>query len=598
LNFQVGSNDLRLGVIRDGVFIEGEIAIEPESTLSSQGQAQLAVDIVDSDGKRVTSAETVRFASECLSVGRATLDPPSPILTNTGSINTTYNAGRCVGEDGITATLVGTNVQAFGTVSVAEATANRLIFQSATPELIVLKGTGGGENRQEFSDVVFRAVDANNDPLPGIRVNFELTTYVGGLSLAPSSAVSDSDGLVRVTVFSGDVATVVRVIATTDSGTSIGEVSTISDILTVSTGLPDQNSISLSVAGGFVVEDGYTTDGVTREITVSMADKFNNPVPDGTAAVFTTEYGAIESSCTTTNGTCTVTWRSQEPRFPTLTGDDNIVTINNSRCPSLSNNSGPCPDDLGFTRGGRSTVLVTAIGEESFIDRNGNGIMDEAERDLFDNVPEAWIDHNEDDVYTPEDPACQGSGSTSSRCIAGQEEIFTDFNNNGDYDLNDDPAVYNGLLCPTEGDGEWCSRELVNVRDDLVLILSADPAWDIALYRGSARASGTRWDRGPYTAYISDIFNGRPPAGSTVTVEVTDDCELLSESSFEVPNTSRVGAFSIDITTGGVGEQAGTVTITLEPSGDGVPYTETFSCTPEPPPPPEEDGDNGGGDRL
>jgi hypothetical protein len=37
-----------------------------------------------------------------------------------------------------------------------------------------------------------------------------------------------------------------------------------------------------------------------------MADKVNNPVPDGTVAFFTTEYGAIGDSCEKVGGACTV----------------------------------------------------------------------------------------------------------------------------------------------------------------------------------------------------------------------------------------------------------------------------------------------------
>ncbi len=115
------------------------------------------------------------------------------------------------------------------------------------------------------------------------------------------------------------------------------------------------------------------------------------------------------------------------------------------------------------------------MGEESFIDRNGNGIMDEAEQDLFDNLPEAFLDNNEDTIFNPATKICQGEGAESAQCIAGQEEIFVDFNDNGKYDKNGNPAVYNGLLCPVEGDGVWCSRSLLNVRDEVVLILSATP---------------------------------------------------------------------------------------------------------------------------
>jgi hypothetical protein len=53
-------------------------------------------------------------------------------------------------------------------------------------------------------------------------------------------------------------------------------------------------------------------------IQLLLADKFSNPVPDGTPVVFQTNLGAIGSSnrggCLTINGGCSVGFRAQEPR--------------------------------------------------------------------------------------------------------------------------------------------------------------------------------------------------------------------------------------------------------------------------------------------
>ncbi|MEZ5571979.1 MAG: hypothetical protein R3E64_08125 [Halioglobus sp.] len=578
LGFQIGESGLRLGYFDDnGAFIENQIMIEPQTTLSAGGNAQLSVVVLTSGGERVTTAEEVRFNSGCIAAGQATINPANPKSAN-GVASTLYTAAGCSGNDNVTASLVGASAQAFGTVSIASPQANAVNFISATPQLIVLRGTGGG-SRDETSDVIFKVVDGTGAPLQGTLVNFSLSTEVGGLSLSKTSALSDGEGQVTVTVSSGDIATTVRVIATVNSG---GEtVATASDLLTVTTGLPDQNSISLAVADSFIVENGMTTDGLTRTLTVSMADKFNNPVIDGTAAVFTTEYGAIVGSCTTVDGTCSVEWRSQAPRYPTLTGSTYVVSADNDagiRCPSHSGPPIPCYEDLGYTRGGRSTILVHAIGEESFIDSNGNGVMDEAEKDQFENLPEAFLDNNEDGYYTPALPTCIANPN-SKQCIAGQEETFIDFNNNQVYDLNDDPAVYNGLLCPPEGDGVWCSRDLVNVRAENIVILSNPYGAGFAtiLVNGSTIVQSVTSGTG-YTAYISDAFNTQPPAGSTITVSTDGDCELTSQGSFTVQNNAKRGAFAIDVRAieGDIFE-AGTLTITLDPTG-GAPYAETYSC--------------------
>lgn len=562
LDFQVGDSGLLMGYFdTDGEFIENAIYIEPQSTLAAGGNAQFSVVVLDSSGNRVATAEEVRFNSGCIAAGLATINPVVPTTVN-GEASTLYTAQGCAGTDEITASLVGAGTQAFGTISIASRQTNAVNFVSAEPLLIVLRGTGG-QNRDETSDIVFKVVDGTGRPLPGVSVQFSLSTYIGGLALSKTSALSDGNGEVTVTVQAGDVATVARVLASvTDSNGDL--ISTVSDLLTVTTGLPDQNSISLAVGdcggdGSFVVDAAWTTDGLCRTLTVSMADKFNNPVVDGTAAIFTTEYGAIVGSCTTTDGTCSVEWRSQEPRIPTLTGFNYIVSFEDNQgtsCSAYHNhfNAIPCPEDLGNIRGARSAILVHAIGEESFIDRNGNGVMDQDEQFLFENLPEAFLDNNEDTVFTPALSQCVASPTGSLECISGQEEIFIDFNSNETYDLNNDPAVYNGLLCPVEGNGVWCSRELVNVRASHVITLGDAPRFQFLLVNGRSVVAGTTYANDaiplntPLALYIADTFNNPPPGGARVSLTTEGACEVATAIATDVFNQDRSGAFDWGLT--------------------------------------------------
>jgi len=549
LAFQVGAVELRMGYFdADGTFLENQIEIIPAGTLSQGGNAQLSVVILDKDGNRVATVQEVSFVSGCLTAGQATSNPANPVPSVNGRSSTLYTVAGCAGIDQITASLPGSSGQALGTLNIAPASTKAVSFVSAVPNLIVLRGTGG-QNRDETADVVFRVVDTTGAPLPGVNVEFDLSTFVGGLTLSKQSSLSDGDGQVSVTVAAGDVATTVRVIATVvDNGQ---EISTASDLLTVTTGLPDANSISLSI-DKFVVNGGIDTDGLLRTVNVRMADKFNNPVVDGTAAVFTTEYGAIIGSCATVDGGCSVQWNSQEPRYPTLTGDDFVRRIDEPgySCPTHNGNSGPCPDDLGYIRGGLYTILVHAIGEESFVDQNGNGVMDEAERDLFDNLTEAFIDHNEDLVYTPALPACLANPMGSLQCIAGQEETFVDFNNNNLYDLNDDPPLYNGLLCPLEGDGVWCSRQLLHVWDEVPVVLADDVFFVTAtrVQSGTDAVVTTLNFGAPHIVYIADIHNNPPEAGTSVSVSVSGTCDLETDGGFTMRNQAGPGAWGIPVT--------------------------------------------------
>ncbi len=332
-----------------------------------------------------------------------------------------------------------------------------------------------------------------------------------------------------------------------------------------------------------------------------MVDAFGQSVPNGTEAQFETEFGEIDTTCRTGQqngarvvpeeipdaGKCSVLWTSGNPREPA--GAENQAAVQTTLssnasydCDSHNGNSGACPDDLGFTRGGRTTVHVYGLGEETFFDSNNNGTMDPEESDDFENLPEAFLDKNEDDAYTRE--LCDSGGGTTAQCRAGSEETFVDLNVNGQYDLNNNPAVYNGFACPPAGDDVYCSREPVNVRTDTVLILSepdlgAGQTWEITLTQGSFVIGSTQ-QGGSYTAYISDLYNNRPPAGSTVSVSGGGGCRVSSAESVTVGNSQAVGAFSVDVGAAATilaPETDGEISIALTtPEGGG--RTRSFPC--------------------
>ena len=581
ISFQVGSAGLRLGHFEDGVFMDGVIGVDSPN-LATAGTALLRIDLVDEDGEPSSATETINLTSGCAANGLAEL--AETVQAVNGTATTTYTATGCSGSDQVTATLAG-NAAATAqvTISVASPEADVIEFVSAAPTTIALRGTGSSD-RPEKSTVVFRVISGENSeenpgtPLSGIPVNFSLSTQVGGLTLQNSSATTDANGQVKAVVQSGSAATTVRVTARieTESGQTI---STTSDPIVVSTGLPDQNSMSLS-SQFLNVPSAREIDGVTSVVTVRMADRFNNPVPDGTTVFFTTEYGAIDDSCITgesngirytqiegeetpVTGVCSVIWISQSPRFPLFQETrDALKTTRNSLeydCRSHNGIGGPCPNDLGGHYGLRSTILVTSIGEESFVDENGNGLYDEGEP--FENLPEAFVDHNEDGQFTPVKGGNCALPTTEERCVAGgAEETFEDFNQDGEYSDNVDPntgeGLYNGSLCPVEGDGIWCSRELIQVRDDIVLIIASENP-DILLVRDSSPGKGDivsgTFEGRNFLAYIADGFNNLPGAEVEVTVAASGDCSLETPASFTVPNTNAKGAFTIPVRTTGSG---------------------------------------------
>ena len=372
----------------------------------------------------------------------------------------------------------------------------------------------------------------------GTDVDFSLSTSVGGIKFTPdvtpptpARVTSDANGNVQTVVTSGTVATTVRVTAIIVGLTP--PIGTQSSVLSVSTGLPDQDSFSWSVACPNIEALGF--DGVENDVTVRLADRFQNPVPDGTAVSFTAEGGSIESSCqTTTNetqsGFCTVTWTSAEPR----------------------------------PANGRVTVLAHAQGEESFTDFNGNGIFDSF-TDTFADLAEQFRDDNEMD-----------SDGINGNYDAG--EFFLDFDGSGTYGFDDlmglphplTDGKFNGLLCvPDPNDPAMPPTEcgispLVEIGSSSIIIISGSVATITDNVGGTLVAPGT------VTFTIGDV-NGQPmPAGTTVKFEANNG-DIIGPSDYVVPCTSFDGplAFGFFVDADGMSDTASGV-LTVETPGPGV----------------------------
>jgi hypothetical protein len=297
----------------------------------------LSLNIPLTNGKEpATTAPGLSMSSLCVADGTATLVPGT--LANGIQVATYTNNGCTRGTDVITVS-AGSSTQ---NISVPVAAANigsiQFVSSNLSGSSIVLKGSGG-QGRSESAQLTFRVVDNHNSGLPGVDVDFSATTTTGGLMVSPSHATTDASGNVNTMVSSGTIPTPVRVTATATRNNVT--VSGLSDALTVSTGLPIQKSMSMSV-DKYNIEGGEV-DGIPASITVRLADQYGNPVSNGTAINFVTEGGAVGSAaqgaCTTVDGGCSVSLISQNFR-PT---------------------------------NGRVTVLAYAQGIENFVDANGDG---------------------------------------------------------------------------------------------------------------------------------------------------------------------------------------------------------------------------------
>ena len=526
-----GSVTVQMGSGTGASFTAGTIAIANPS-LSAGGSTSLQVVLQQSDGTLYTQSATINFSSACAAQNFATLTPS--VTTTTGIATATYSATGCNGTDTITATTTigGRALSATGTVTVQAAAIGSITFVSAKPTIIALKGLGSAA-LPETSTVVFKVLDAGGAPRPGATVNFSLNTSVGGVALLSASGQSAADGTVQTVVQSGTVATPVRVTAVV-AGSSPA-IATQSSALTISTGIPQQASFSLSVSCHNV--EAWQIDGVQVAVTARLSDRFNNPVPDGTAVSFYTEGGQIAAQCTTMtvsgNSQCAVNWTSQNPRpdiFPGM-----------STCTSLPVTAGTCD------RRGRSSLLAVAIGEESFTDVNGNGAFDPTEP--FVDVGERFVDANENGIYDV-------------------GEVFYDFNN--DHTRNGPDGLFNGVLCndpahcdPTKESTGIGAQNLIIMSDSVPANLSPPSGTKLA---DMSIANGTA----VYTFSLADLNLNPMPAGTTIAAALTapTGISLGQTTTYTVPCMTEPGSYSF-VVQAGTGAQSGVATMTLTITSPG-----------------------------
>lgn len=471
---------LQFGAFIDDVFSNGSLSVDlADGTAVAPGSAvTVTAAIVDEQMDYYREEITVSFSSTYADEGLAAFSEET-VTSSSGIVTTIYTAGDTTGTDTLIArvTIDGETFEASDSIYIGQAAVGHLQFISATPETIALKNTGG-PSRSETSVLVFQITDDSGEALSGKRINFQLSTDVGGLSLSRENAVSDSEGQVQTTVNSGTVPTHVRVLASIAKSDPL--VSIVSDELLISTGLPDQNSISLG--SDILNPEAWNYNNVEVKIVFNAADHFNNFVPDGTVVYFTSEGGSIDDSCTLENGVCEVTWRSGNPR----------------------------PSD------GRVTYLAFCIGEESFTDMNSNGNFDPD--DLFDESTDMGEPFRDDDE----------SGDWT------EGEQFWDYDNDGT--LTQANGIYNGSLCSEEAEAQGlCTRELIYTQAEGILVLSGSYA---VITFDTDKVELDEGDRALVIITIADQNNNPMPSGSQVTITATNGTLLAGSTSFQLPNTT------------------------------------------------------------
>jgi protocatechuate 3,4-dioxygenase beta subunit len=530
----ITDSSIRIGYFDDqDVFQEGLIKLSVDgNTISAGGTLGLQVDLVDGDLNPIALPTPVTFTSNCVQNGNATI--AESVLSVKGLVKATFEDINCAGVSGTDDVLIasvtanGITNNATATIAISGEELGSIEFISAEPESIVLKGSGGQGN-QESSTLTFLVKSQLGNVLANQEVSFVLESTVGGIALSRSSGLTNSQGLVTTQVISGTVPTSVRVTAQAQISLDgvISSVQTQSDLLSINTGLAEQRSFTIAAT---ILNPESDFSGTTSQISVWLADNFNNPVHDGTSVIFTAEGGNIEDSCLTVNGHCSVTWTSSEPRVPDH----------------------------------RITILATTNGHETFFDSNGNNTFDDndgsaivdaavssgfgrhiAEPSGFIDMSEVWRDDNENGVYDPEEPD------------------FRDTDGNDQFSGPD--GKFNGPQC----EGALCAgagQNSILLRKAMVLTMSSSTAFYIfsdAHNDGCGAQDETvtiYQDNTGRSADIGTINNGQSktfklcfadnalqtlPLGSTVSVSLSGG-DLQGQVTYVVGNNNSSGYQSID----------------------------------------------------
>lgn len=394
----------------------------------------------------------------------------------------------------------------------ADGSAASIKFISADTTNIALKGTGGF-GRPEFSTLKFQVFDNAGKAVAGAPVNFVFSDSnapqtVGGLTLLPS-ATSEGDGFMTTVVSAGTIPTSVRVVASIGGG-----ITTLSNILVISTGVPDQNHFSLATETGNC--EGMDVDQTCSFVTATLGDHFGNPAPDGTAINFTTSGGVIGASCVTgslpppgaTPNICT-------PQ--TCQTTNSAIGPGSGTCTVLLRASNPRPAN------GRVTVLAYAVGEENFFDSNGNNTYDTGDT-FSDKSPDIFRDDNETGTWTPGEP-CIGPNINGTCSTLGDGQ-------------------YNGVLrSPQVPSAQtlYVSAQLVQTFSGSHALVSFTPASLVC------PAGGTTVVRVQASDQIGNIM----PAGTTIDFSTVfgTGTGTVSPASIKVPNVVLAVGQSLTVPT-------------------------------------------------
>lgn len=294
------------------------------------GEAQSITIVSDStslpaDG--ITSTRVVAYVYD--SAGNPVVDGTRVTFTaDIGDITpiAQTNSGQAVAQFSSSVTGIATITASAGavlaelTIQLRPGAANSILL-SYDPKTLGVKDSG----RNQTITITAEVIDSKNNPaIDGTLVTFSIfSSPRGGESLSSTEPIPTLNGRAQVSLNSGIRSGSVRILAevTDDLGVPIvPDVRAVSTEIIIFAGPPyiedvnDRRTSHLTVGVSPLNIRGWDIVNNIATVTALVGDKYNNPVPPGTAVYFTTTGGVIFTEAYTDEfGVATVTIHTGQP---------------------------------------------------------------------------------------------------------------------------------------------------------------------------------------------------------------------------------------------------------------------------------------------
>lgn len=280
------------------------LTADPPAVQAGGTQADITAQVRYSGGAPVPQGTTVLFETTL-----GILSATQTVTNLTGLAAVTLTSSALPGTATVTATALGASQSVnvgFTELPPTVRTIELSVLES--PEVGVL-----GSWLPQTSELQFLAKDMFGDPVgAGYSVEFVILSGPNkGEQMFPPVAQTSAAGVASAVFTAGIQSGTARILARfRDNPTVVSN----AVVITIHAGLPD--GLNFGLWAEIVNMAGLRFFNLEDPVTACPSDSFLNPVPDGTALYFTTNYGKVNSAATTTDGEGPSKLTSQRPLPP------------------------------------------------------------------------------------------------------------------------------------------------------------------------------------------------------------------------------------------------------------------------------------------